>query len=117
MDENELSLEQEVTQYGQLRTGFRRSPRWDRERAVSVIAGRLDVEQATLRVTGRRARRGDAVRYSTVGRLHGAGFVTRSDPQLLNPAHVLVEYPGEWSEDIGEAFDECFEPPVTKETS
>lgn len=117
MIENDFSVEQELTQYGHLRTGFRQSPRWDREKAVSVIAGRLEVEQATLLVTGRRARRGDAVRYSTVGRLHGAGFVTRSDPQPLNPAHVLVEYPGEWSEDIGEAFDRCFEPPVAKETS
>lgn len=61
--------------------------------------------------------RSDVVRYTTVGRLREAGFEARSDPQPLNPAHVLVEYQAEWSEDIEEAFDRCFGPPITKETS
>jgi hypothetical protein len=105
-----------VTQYGNVREGgFRKTPREGVERAVSVIRGRLSVDEATRLVRRRGTRPGDAVRYGRVGSLRGAGFAVLRDPVLLNPEHCLVEYPDEWDEHVASAFDGCFEAPPVRE--
>lgn len=111
-----LSAEDQVTQYGNVREGgFRKAPRSGVEEAVSVIRGRLSVEEATRLVRRRGARPGDGVRYARVGDLQAARFSVRRDPVPLNPEHCLVDYPDEWNEQVASRFDGCFEAPLVRE--
>jgi hypothetical protein len=116
MDLPPLSPEDWVTQYGNVREGgFRKAPRQGVERAVSVIRGRLSIEEATWLVRRRWARSGDAVRYGKVGTLQGAGFSLSSEPVPLNPEHCLVDYPDVWDERVASQSDRCFETPLVRE--
>jgi hypothetical protein len=103
-------LGQWYTQYGRI-GDFHNKPRWEQENALSLVRGRVTRREAA-KLVGRRPSRGDAVRYTTYESLEAAGFIVRPDPQPLNPDHVLVEYPGEWDEDVCERFDSCFDEPT-----
>jgi hypothetical protein len=116
-----VSLERDtvLTQYGRHEPGgFRVRPRRGIETGVSLIAGRLRPEVARALVVRRGIYRPgvDAVRYTTVGDLADAGFDVRADPTPAIPDHVLVRFPGEWDDDVGERFDACFGPVPEEET-
>jgi hypothetical protein len=94
---------------------FRRAPRWGKEQAISVIAGRIGVKRAAVLVRGN-VHPGDGVRHTVVGRLRGEGFAVRHTPSPMNPDHVSVSYPGDWTEKVSQAFDDCFEVPKWEES-
>lgn len=83
MDEvPQLQPEDEVTQYGVVKASgpdFKSVPVADQS-TLSLIHGRVGVERAAQSVMRRRARRRDAVRYSTVARLRAEGFVVDRAP-------------------------------------
>lgn len=104
-----------LTQFGTEAGGFRHRPRKGVDPdGVSVIAGRLSPDQAARLVTGRPARRGDAVRHTTAQELQEAGFTVRRTPSKRIREHRSVEYPGVWDDDVCRRFDECFGPPVAE---
>jgi hypothetical protein len=106
-----------LTQYGARRrqeaqARFRRSPRVDRERPetnVSLLAGRLDSREAALAVRQEYVSWRDAVRYTTVECLRKAGFQVNSSPSRMIHNHVSVVYDGDWTDDVANQFDGCFD--------
>jgi hypothetical protein len=102
-----------LTQYGRSdATRFRVRPGVGVESGISLIAGRLDVAEAHRLVVRRGVPRPgvDAVRYTTAGDLTDAGFRVRPAPTRAIPEHVLVDYEGEWDDEVAERFDACFGP-------
>lgn len=109
-----LEREAWLTQYGRRdATGFRMRPRPGVETAISLIGGRLAAEDAHRLIVrhGRFRSELDTVRYVRVRDLVDAGFRVRRDPTPLIPQHVLVEYEGEWDDDVAERFDTSFRQP------
>ena len=108
-----LGPEDEVTQYGVVKaTGpeFKSVPVAD-QAALSLIDGRVSIERAAELVQRRKARRRDAVRYSTVGALQAVGFVVFRDPQPWFAEHLEVQSRLVWDDNQGEHFDACFSEP------
>lgn len=105
----------ELSQYGSTTSPpggppFRSAPR-DRDKGgVSMTRGRLSAGQAHSVVGLQAPREGDGVRWTTVGRLRGAGFVVIPDPKQGNPNHVIVSIAsgGDWVPDDAERFNQCF---------
>lgn len=105
----------ELSQYGNNTRpkggpAFRSLPR-DRDKGeVSMTRGRLSAERAHSVVGLQAPREGDGVRWTTVGRLRGAGFVVIPKPTQGNPNHVVVSTVGggDWAPDDAERFNQCF---------
>jgi hypothetical protein len=111
----DLKDDEVLTQYGNRHKpsggpAFRREPRWDREQALSVIIGDAAPKQAAVAI-GLNHRHGDGVRRTVVGKLRAAGFYVRHAPSAINRDHALVGRDGEWTEEVSQAFDECFDKP------
>jgi len=107
-----FSGDEEVTQYGRRDgTSFKNRPATGS--ALSAIRGRVSVEEACRRVTGRRqARPTDGVRVASVETLLNSGFTVRATPSRMNDLHVSIEYSGDWDDTVSESFDRCFGDPV-----
>jgi hypothetical protein len=102
----------ELTQCG-TKNSFRNKLREERlESALSLCLGKIPfVDVAVAAAFNREVKRSDAIRHATAGCLQERGFrVTYDDGERL--LHVSVEFPGEWSENIGELFDGCFGEPI-----
>lgn len=105
---------------------FLNAPRIDTEREVSLLRGKLTVEEATRY----RFRRGGTaaiqaavdragVRHTTAGRLRQAGFaVVRTPGRMVSGPHVSVVWPADdplrrqdvpWPDSIATRFAECFD--------
>lgn len=113
-----LGPEDVLTQYGRTDpTGFRVRPRSGVEEGISLIAGQLSAEEARRLVVRKGFYRPgvDAVRHTTAGDLEDAGFRVRRDPTPVIPDHVLVEFPGQWDDEVTERFDACFGPVTNQE--
>lgn len=78
------------------------------ERALSVIAGRVDVVVAATRFRGNFVN-GDVVRFAQAVTLRSRGFVLTHTPSIRNPDHVSVTYRDGWDSDVAKMFDECFD--------
>ena len=74
---------------------------------MSLLLGQWDVDWAVRTAFGREPTAQDAVRYSTAERLTNAGFQLIHD-QTPYQAHVSVQFEGEWTEEVCEAFHACF---------
>lgn len=115
-DVPELGPADELSQFGRKGSGFRRAPRPDLpELGVSVVLGRLPVDEVARVVAKRPAVRDDGARYTYVGRLQEAGFTVKRTPTHANPRHVSVLYRGRWDEEVAERFDGAFGEPIYKE--
>lgn len=79
------------------------------EKGLSLILGRSSVSEAVSLAFGRGVRKGETVRYTTVGRLRDAGFWPCRWPVPKNLHHVLVQFPGEWDDSVTRAFEGCFD--------
>ena len=112
-----------LTQYGNRRNPIggrpfkNRPPEPERINALSLIRGRLTVEEATplVRTSRSRPSPGSGVRYTTAARLKQEGFVARHTGNRNNPHHVSVTCLDEthvWTDDDGKRFDSCFEQPT-----
>lgn len=97
--------------------GFRGLPRRDRdERGMSVQIGRLSpAEMVEVMMPWRSPRPHDAVRHASVRRLREAGFIVRHTPSRLQPNHATVEFPTDWTDDVTEAWHDCFSAPILYE--
>jgi hypothetical protein len=80
---------------------------------MSLIIGRQTPMAAALLVT--KAVQPSAIaRYTSVGRLRGAGFIVTHSPTRGNPLHVSVfppndqHGPKEWDGPMAKLFKECF---------
>lgn len=121
----ELADDQVLTQYGNRAypagEPFRHRPREGKETEISLMAGRLSVDDAARAVSrGRRsAYPDDGVRYTTAGRLRAGGFKVTSTPSRLIPNHVSTALVGEkdWTESVCAEFDACFTETLWKEES
>jgi|SwirhisoilCB1_FD_contig_31_5709438_length_898_multi_11_in_0_out_0_1 hypothetical protein len=122
----ELTDDLVLTQYGSRvyppGEPFRRRPREGKETEISLLAGRIELDEAARMVNRRRregAHPGDGVRYTTVGRLLAAGFSPTLTPSKLLPNHVSVALGGEenWTETVCARFDGCFTETAWKEES
>jgi|GEM_PF-3062566 hypothetical protein len=106
-----LSGDEVLTQIGLKRRiprkGFRCKPR-AQESALSLLLGRWDVDWAVRTAFGRDAAGEDMVRHTTATRIAEAGFrvILDKDPY---PAHVSVEFDGQWTDEVCERFHRCFE--------
>ncbi len=83
-----------------------------REKALSMILGDADVEEATdIRFGGIRSHYEQyAVRHTTAGALRKAGFkVVHTGNYPGNPYHVSVYPRGPWGSDEALSFDGCFQ--------
>ena len=109
----ELDEDAPLSQYGTIKKGFRKRPRFDEgEKEVSLLLGTLSVGEAKGYVIPRyQPNSNDLVRYSSVDCLASKGFSVRHTGHKRSPYHVSVEYDGEWNEDMDEAFDDCFSSP------
>lgn len=114
-----LLRDETLSHYGDINTspegsrdGFRCHPKRG-QTGMSLTRGKLNpVEMVRVVIpVKRRARRGEAVRHTTVGRLEDVGFRVRLNPTKRNPRHVTVEFTGEWGDDVANLFHNCFEPP------
>lgn len=118
-----LADHQPLTQYGNAfhppGKPFRSRPRMGKEMEVSLLAGKLSVHEAVARVMPRRAHAqpGDGVRHTTVETLRRAGFIVRATPTRRNSYHVsvLLDDSREWTDDVCQLFDACFDVPIWKE--
>jgi hypothetical protein len=118
----ELGADEVLTQYGN-RTyprgqPFRNRPRPGKETAISLIRGRLSVDEV-FRVVNRgtdKAYDDDGARYTTVGELRAAGFRVGATPSRLIPGHVSVTLDDEtaWTDDVCVTFSACFTEPAWK---
>lgn len=81
-----------LTQYGTTTDPWRVEPRWDREKAVSLLLGEWTPEGAgdKIRGSGALGDGTDAARYSTAGTLRKQGFAVIHTPNFRNPDHVAV---------------------------
>lgn len=99
-----------LTQIGLKRSvskrGFRCAPR-SHEKAMSLLLGKWDVDWAVRTAFGRESTAQDSVRYSTAERLSSAGFQVIHDQEPYQ-AHVSVQFEGEWTEEVCEAFHASF---------
>lgn len=79
---------------------------------MSLLSGRLTVEQAKASISGALIRTSDGVRYTSVGTLRSAGFVVVHTPTASNPRHVSVRANSDWTASHQEAFDAAFSTPT-----
>lgn len=100
-----------LAQFGSRKGGFRNHPRAT-ESDVSVLVGRLTVEEATVFVRGRPPDPGDGVRYARAGALRKAGFSVTHTPSRSIPVHASVEFPGVWDHGVESRFDRSFSEPM-----
>jgi hypothetical protein len=112
-----LANEEVLTQYGSCANPidgcyFRNHPRLRLEEDVSLLLGRLTVEQAKSSISGAVIRTSDGVRYTTVGALRHAGFVVAHTPTAGNPRHVSARANSVWTAAHQEAFDAVFSAPT-----
>jgi hypothetical protein len=105
----------ELSQYGSNTSpkggpAFRALPRERDKGEVSMTRGRLTAAQAHSVVGLQAPREGDGVRWTTVGRLRGSGFVVIPRPTQGNPNHVVVSAGkgSTWTPDDAERFNQCF---------
>lgn len=124
--EDDLGRDEWLTQYGNRAyppgQPFRNRPREGKETRISLVRGRLSVDDVARKVNRHRtegAMPGDGVRYVKAGVLHDAGFQAEASPSRLIPDHVSVGLAGEgdWTEDVSAGFDECFIEAIWKEES
>lgn len=112
-----------LTQFAWKADRFRDQPRIDREVGLSLLVGRVDVEEAARYVLlGQPPTRGQlsraVVRLTTAGRLRKAGFAVIHTPGRVKPGkHATVVWPDDdpltrpevpWPADVSEAFNSCF---------
>jgi len=93
VEAEDLSSDEWLTQCGDSRHGFRESPRWDREIAVSVVRGRLDTVDAVSTAYGRPTNRHDIVRYFSVRVLRENEYWPLHTPSIYNHEHVGIYAP------------------------
>jgi ferric-dicitrate binding protein FerR (iron transport regulator) len=113
-DRPPLDPDDEVSQYGLVKASgpdFKLVPQADQE-TLSLIHGRVDVGRAAQLVQRRKARRRDAVRYSTVAKLEAEGFVVIQAPLDWFEEHLEVQLEVVWDDKQGERFDSCFSQPM-----
>ena len=124
--EDELGNDEWLTQYGNRDyppdQPFRHRPREGKETRISLVAGRLSVDDVARKVNRHRtegAMPGDGARYVRVGVLRDAGFLVEASPSRLIPDHVSVGLAGEgdWTEDVSARLDGCFSETMWKEES
>ncbi len=112
-----------LTQYGSrahlTETGrpFRNRPRPTDSDGLSLQRGAVPPLRIREQAFGSTPRDGDGVRLSTVTLLQQAGFTVEETPRRMNPAHVSVQFPGEWTDEVAEAFDRCFTDGLFVDTS
>lgn len=123
----ELSDDGWLTQYGNreypadpMGRPFRNRPREGKETKVSIVAGRLSVDDVARKVNRHRtegAHPADGARYTRVSTLRAAGFRVEVAPTRLMPEHMTVTLDGEgdWTDDVSAKFDACFSETVWKE--
>jgi hypothetical protein len=114
-----------LTHHAKIAGEFLNAPRLETEREVSLLRGKLTVEEATRY----RYRRGSAaamqaavdkagVRYTTAGQLRHAGFAVVHTPgRMINGPHVSVVWPADdplerqdipWPDHVTARFADCF---------
>jgi hypothetical protein len=82
-----------VTQIGS-GTTFREQPRWNRERALSVLTGKNSATEAVQTSFRRKPRPKDTVRFFRIGDLVIAGYFPHPAPHLPhNPNHGCIRAP------------------------
>lgn len=106
---DEIDDDEMLTQYGSTLKPpggptFRRKPARDQTN-VSLVRGKLTVEQVTALVALRDAGEEDCARHVVAKALRHEGFVVRHDPLPANPDHVAVEFGGPWTDSVGKRFD------------
>ena len=112
-----LQNDEQITQLSEAGGApFRDAPRSDRERGLSVIRGKREVEEAERLVKVRLTSPDNRVRHATVGVLRAAGFAVVHTPTRTNPDHVSVIWPGDnwktqqdipWSPEVMLKFAAC----------
>lgn len=121
--QKDLTDDQELTEYGSKRNprppdgAFKCRPVSGGDDDVSMILGRVAIEEAKRLVSMPVVVAGDGVRYTIVGALRKAGFVVEHTPNQGNAKHVSVRTAGEvWGDDHAARFAQCFtEEPVFAE--
>jgi hypothetical protein len=113
-----LQDEEQVTQLSDAGGAtFRDAPRAHLERGLSVIRGKIEVEEAEMLVRVRPTSTDNRVRYASVGVIRAAGFAVVHTPSRTNPTHVSVVWPGDdwrtqqvipWSPEVMLKFAACF---------
>ncbi|MGC5009302.1 hypothetical protein ACLQ2R_00920 [Streptosporangium sp. DT93] len=102
------------------------APRYDREREISLLTGKLSVEQASRyrrRVTTARALELASVRHVSAGKLRVEGFAVVHTPGRfigkcgVDLQHVSIVWPNDdpvnrqdipWPQAVSERFVQCF---------
>jgi hypothetical protein len=115
-----------LTHHTKTRGRYVNAPRVTTERELSLLRGRLTVQEATsyrVRRGGPKAleaavRRSD-VRYTTAGQLREAGFAVVHTPgRTVGGAHISVVWPSDdplvrqdipWPDEVAGRFDSCFD--------
>lgn len=110
----DLTDDNDLTQYGESDEGFRNGLRVERgETEMSLILGRQTAMAAALLVT-KTVTSAARARHTTVGALRRAHFVVLHSPTRGNPLHVSVfppagiEGPAEWDAAMAKDFEQCF---------
>lgn len=84
----------DFSQYGDAAQGFREAPRFPKERAVSMVSGRLTAEETYRCMMSRlpKAGVGPRVRWFEWTSLARHRYVVHSTPSPRNPSHVSVSW-------------------------
>lgn len=82
------------------------------EVSLSLLLGSFDDPgDAAALAFGRSPEKRDATRETTASALKGAGFTVAHTPNPRNPDHVSVYWDGDWDDDVGTRFNDCFGEP------
>jgi hypothetical protein len=88
----------------------------DEQQGLSLIRGKVSIEQASQLVRERGLQPGDAVRHTTVGCLKDAGFEVRHSPLRGFRDHCSVKWPNLWDDEVERRFEECWNEPIRTRT-
>jgi len=121
-----IADEKALTQFARNANKYLSEPRYHREREISLLTGRLTIEQAAryvLRSVFAKDIERASVRYTTAGALRRAGFAVLHTPGRISAgcdgdlSHVSVIWPADdpvqrqdipWDPDVTESFIRCF---------
>jgi hypothetical protein len=121
-----ISDEKVLTQFSRNANKYLSEPRYAREREISLLTGKLTIEQAAryvLRSVFTRDIERASVRYTTAGDLRKAGFAVLHTPGRIfagcdgDLSHVSVIWPADdpvqrqdipWEPDVTASFTQCF---------
>jgi len=121
-----ISDERVLTQFSRKANKYLSEPRYDREREVSLLTGKLTIEQAARYVLSSvfaRDIQRASVRYTTAGDLRKAGFAVLHTPGRISAGcdgdltHVSVIWPAgdpvqrqdiPWGPEVTDSFARCF---------